>query len=59
MNLIFDLWIKSKDKIYKTKILCKENYKVVIIIRFLLHQTIIPKIFLVNTLLNIRYSLEL
>ena len=59
MNLIFDLWIKSKDKIHKTKILCKENYKVVIIIRFLLHQTIIPKIFLVNTLLNIRYSLEL
>jgi len=38
---------------------CKENYKVVIIMRFLLHQNIIYKMFLVDDLLNIRYLLEL
>jgi hypothetical protein len=38
---------------------CKENYKVVIIMRFLLHQSIFPKIFLVDALLNIEYLLEL
>jgi hypothetical protein len=40
----------SKDKVYGTKILYKENYKVVIIIKFLLHQTIVSKMFLVNAL---------
>jgi hypothetical protein len=35
----------------------KENYKVVIIMRFLLHQTIVPKMFLVDALLNTGYSL--
>jgi hypothetical protein len=39
--------------------LCKENYKVVIIMRFLLHQNIIPKMLLVDALLNTRYLLEL
>jgi hypothetical protein len=37
---------------------CKGNYKVVIIMRFLLHQNIVPKLFLVDALLNIRHSLE-
>jgi hypothetical protein len=35
----------------------KENYKVVIIMRFLLHQSIVLKIFLIDTLLNIKHSL--
>jgi hypothetical protein len=40
--------------------LCKKkNYKVVTIIEFMLHQNIVIKIFMVDTLLNIRYSLEL
>ena len=30
---------------------CKENYKVVIIIGFLLDQSIVPKIFIVDALL--------
>jgi len=38
--------------------ICKENYKVVIIMGFVLHQNIIPKMFLVDALLNIRYLLE-
>ena len=50
MNLIFDLWIYSKDKLHETKILCKWNYKVVRIMKFLLHQSIVPKMFLVNAL---------
>jgi len=33
----------SKDKVLQTKIFCKENYKVVIIMRFSLYQSIIPK----------------
>jgi hypothetical protein len=37
----------------------KKNYKVVIIIEFMLHQNIVIKIFMVDTLLNIGYSLEL
>jgi hypothetical protein len=41
-----------------TKILYKENYKVVIIMRLLLHQNIILKMFLVDVLLNTRYLLE-
>ena len=36
----------------------KENYKVVIIMEFLLHQDIVPKIFLVDTLLNTKNLLE-
>jgi hypothetical protein len=36
-----------------------ENYKVVIIMRFILHQSIVPKMFLVDTLLNTGYLLEL
>ena len=39
--------------------LCKEIYKVVIIMRFLLHQSVVPKMFLLNTLLNTRHLLEL
>jgi len=31
------IWIYSKDKVLGTKMLCEENYKVVIIMRFLLH----------------------
>jgi hypothetical protein len=38
--------------------LCKENYKVVIIIRFILHQSIVLKILMVDTLLNIEHLLE-
>jgi len=38
--------------------LCEENYKIIIIMRFLLHQNIILKLFLVDTLLNIKHSLE-
>jgi hypothetical protein len=41
-----------------TKILYKENYKVVIIMRLLLHQNIILKMLLVDILLNTRYLLE-
>jgi hypothetical protein len=37
----------------------KENYKVVIIIRFLLHQSIVSKMSLVDVLLNIEYLSEL
>jgi hypothetical protein len=39
--------------------LCKENYKVVIIMRFSLSQSIVPKMFLVDALLNAEYLLEL
>jgi hypothetical protein len=38
--------------------LCKEIYKVVIIMRFLLHQSVVPKMFLLNTLLNTRHLLK-
>jgi len=38
--------------------LCKENYKVVIVIGFLMHQSIVPKIFMINALLNTEYLLE-
>jgi hypothetical protein len=38
--------------------LCKENYKVVIIMRFLMHQSIVHKMFLVDALLNTGYLLE-
>jgi hypothetical protein len=37
----------------------KGNYKVVIITGFLLHQSIVTKMFLVDVLLNTRYLLEL
>ena len=36
----------------------KENYKIVIIMRFLLHQNIVRKIFLVDAILNFGHSLE-
>jgi hypothetical protein len=36
----------------------KENYKVVIIMRFLLHQNIVPKMLLVNAFLNVENLLE-
>jgi hypothetical protein len=39
--------------------LCKGNYKVVIIMRFLMRQNIVNKMFLVDALLNARYLLEL
>jgi hypothetical protein len=32
---------------------CKENYKVIIIIGFLLNQSIVPKMFLINALLRL------
>jgi hypothetical protein len=38
--------------------LYKENYKVVIIMRFLLHQHIVSKMFIVDALLNTVHSLE-
>jgi hypothetical protein len=38
---------------------CEKNYKIVIIMRFLLHQGIDPKIFLVDAVLNTEHSLEL
>ena len=40
------------------KTFCKENYKVVIIMRFILHQNIVSKLFLVDALLNIEHLLE-
>jgi hypothetical protein len=39
--------------------MCKGNYKVVINMRFLLHQSIDSKMFLVDALLNTGYLLEL
>ena len=36
----------------------KENYKVVILMRFLLYQNIVFKMFLINALLNTEYLLE-
>jgi hypothetical protein len=36
----------------------KENYKVVIIMRLLLHQNIVPKMLLVNAFLNVENLLE-
>jgi hypothetical protein len=36
--------------------LCKENYKVVIIIKFLLHQNNVPNMFLVNALLRLNIN---
>ena len=38
---------------------CKENYKVVIIMKFLLHQSIVSKVLLIDDLLNIGHSLKL
>jgi hypothetical protein len=37
--------------------LCKKNYKVVIIMRFLLHEIIVPKMFMVDAFLNTEHSL--
>jgi hypothetical protein len=36
-----------------TKMLCKRDYKVIIIMRFLVHQSIVPKMFIVNALLTL------
>jgi hypothetical protein len=58
MNLIFDLWVKSEDKVHGIKMFCKKNYKVIIIIWFLLHQSIVSKIFLLDALLNTRHLLK-
>ena len=41
-----------------TKIFCKENYKFVIAMINLFYKSIVLKIFMVDTLLNIGYSLE-
>ena len=38
--------------------LCKKIYRVVIIMKFILHQSIVPKIFLIDALLNTKNSLE-
>jgi hypothetical protein len=38
--------------------LYKKNYKIIIIMRFVLHQSIVPKMFSVDALLNIEHSLE-
>jgi hypothetical protein len=40
------------------KIFCKENYKIIIIMKFILHQNIVSKLFLVDILLNIGHLLE-
>jgi hypothetical protein len=48
----------SKDKVHEIKMLCKEIYKVVIIMGFLLHQSVVPKMFLINTLLNTGHLLK-
>jgi hypothetical protein len=37
---------------------CKENYNVVIIMRFILHQNIVSKIFMVDAILNIEHLLD-
>ena len=47
---------KSRIKIgycWDKKIFCKRNYKVVLIIESLLHQSIVPKIFMINALLKL------
>jgi hypothetical protein len=38
---------------------CKDNYKVVIIMRFLLYQSIVPKIFMMDALLHTEHLLKL
>jgi hypothetical protein len=43
MNMIFDWWIWSNDKIYGEIMLCIENYKIFIIMKFLMHQNIVLK----------------
>jgi len=37
---------------------CKENYKVVIIMEYILHQNIVLKMFMVDALLNSGYLLK-
>jgi hypothetical protein len=44
---------------YEIKMIFKKKYKIVIIIGFILHQNIIPKIFLIDILLNTGHLLEL
>jgi hypothetical protein len=36
----------------------KENYKFFIVMRFILHQNIVPKMFIVDAFLNTGHSLE-
>jgi len=43
----------------RQKCFAKKNYKVVIIMKFLLYQSIVSKMFLVDALLNTEYSLQL
>ena len=52
---MFNLHLFNKDKILETNMPYKKNYKQVVIIRFLLHQNIIPKRFLVNASSRIGY----
>jgi hypothetical protein len=42
----------------RQKYFTKKNYKFFIVMRFILHRSIIPKMFLVNALLINEYSLE-
>jgi hypothetical protein len=49
---------KKRDKVNNIKIFCKKNYKIIIIIIFLLRQSIVPKMFIINTLLYVGHSLE-
>jgi hypothetical protein len=43
---------------YEIKIIFKKKYKIVIIIGFILDQNIIPKLFLIDILLNTGHLLE-
>jgi hypothetical protein len=45
-------------KAHGTKMFGKKNYKVFLNMRFILHQNIVPKIFLFYALLNTRHLLE-
>jgi len=42
---------KDKNKVFEIKMFCKKNYKVVIIMRFIWHQKIVPRMSIVNALL--------
>ena len=47
---MFNLHLLHKNKVFGINMPCKENYKQVVIMRSLLHQSIILKWFLVNAL---------
>jgi len=56
------IWKIRKHKLewyISKKCYVKGNYKAVIIMRFLLYQSIVPKIFLIDAILNTRHLLEL